>query len=101
MPPVRRAGRTLPGTSRPLLAPGLAATATHLAARLRAMRAAPGIRVLAYQGLVHHRRVWLDAKHEFADLDLAGHVAGQVHHIELHRRLLLPHRPRAAGPTSP
>src|SRR5581483_1118232 len=78
--PVRRADRSLPCPAGALLPPRLRATARHLGARARAVRAGARGRELRGDDLVHDGDVRLDAEQRVGDVDRAGIVAGRLLH---------------------
>src|SRR6188508_807100 len=73
---LRCTGRALTGAAGALLAVGLAATAAHLATRLRRMRALTSGRELGHHDLVDQRDVRLHVE------DLGGQVRGLGCHLD-------------------
>src|SRR5687768_2076526 len=84
MRPLRRARRTLPSTTGPLLAPGLSTTTTHIGAGLGIVCSLASVSLLAEDGLLYHRDVGRDTKYVVVQLYLPDLFTYQIVYCYLH-----------------
>src|SRR4051812_21012472 len=88
MPPLRGAGRTLPGAAGAFLPPRLLAAAPHVCTGLRIVRTLAGVSLLAEHRLLDNSVVRRDTENSIAKIDRLDLLPLQVVYCRLHYVLL-------------